>query len=57
MNTEKAAEIRRLHVPVNRCDTGEHGYGCPGSFVCKNCRRLWPCRFIASLPLDVEAAS
>lgn len=57
MNTEKVAEIRRLHVPVSRCDIGEHGYRCPGSLVCKNCRRRWPCRFITSLPLDVEAAS
>ena len=55
MSTEEVAEIRRLHVPVSRCDVREHGDRCPGSVRCKNCRRRWPCRFIASLPLDAEA--
>ena len=49
---EKRAEVFRLHVPVSRCDTWEHGSSCPGVERCKNCRRRWPCVFIT----DAEAA-
>ena len=49
---EKRAEVFRLHVPVSRCDTWEHGSSCPGVERCKNCRRRWPCTFIT----DAEAA-
>ena len=49
---EQRAEVFRLHVPVSRCDTWEHGSSCPGVERCKNCRRRWPCTFIT----DAEAA-
>ena len=49
---EKRAEVFRLHVPVSRCDTWEHGSSCPGVERCKNCRRRWPCTFVT----DAEAA-
>ena len=49
---EKRAEVFRLHVPVSRCDTWEHGSSCPGAERCKNCRRRWPCTFIT----DARAA-
>ena len=52
---EQRAEIRRLHVPTNRCDTWEHGDRCPGVERCKNCRRRWPCRFITALDADLAA--
>ena len=51
---EKRAEVFRLHVPVSRCDTWEHGSSCPGAKRCKNCRRRWPCVFIAEA--EAEAA-
>ena len=49
---EQRAEVFRLHVPVSRCDTWEHGSSCPGVERCKNCRRRWPCTFVT----DAEAA-
>ena len=49
---EQRTEVFRLHVPVSRCDTWEHGSSCPGVERCKNCRRRWPCTFIT----DAEAA-
>ena len=51
---EKRAEVFRLHVPVSRCDTWEHGSSCPGVERCKNCRRRWPCVFITDA--EAEAA-
>lgn len=55
LTPERIAEIRRLHVPMSRCDVGEHGDRCPGSLRCKNCGGRWPCRFIASLGIEVGA--
>ena len=54
---ERRAEVFRLHVPVSRCDTWEHGSSCPGVERCKNCRRRWPCVFITDAEAALIAAS
>lgn len=47
--TDAEREIKRLHRPVDRCVTAEHGPSCVGTRSCRNCRERWPCRFIQAI--------